>query len=125
MMLSIINMIIVPIAAGLIFNRIFKGRAQWLHASMPIISMLGIIIIIAVITASGRDALLNIGLLLILAGVVHNAVGYFLGYWGARASGLSERDCRTIGLDVGMQNGGVAGGTGAAVGRTATSVRAR
>jgi len=120
MMLSIINMIIVPIAAGLIFNRIFKGRAQWLHASMPIISMLGIIIIIAVITASGRDALLNIGLLLILAAVVHNAVGYFLGYWGARASGLSERDCRTIALEVGMQNGGMASGIAVEMGRTAT-----
>jgi BASS family bile acid:Na+ symporter len=48
--------------------------------------------------------------LLILAGVMHNAVGYSLGYWGARVFRLSETDCRTVSLEVGMQNGGMATG---------------
>src|SRR5699024_5646338 len=120
MMFSIINMIIIPIAAGLLFNKIFRGRAEWLHRSMPVISMIGIIVIITVITASGRDHLLTIGALLILAAIIHNGAGYFLGYVGCRAVGMGERDSRTIALEVGMQNGGMASGIAVELGRTAT-----
>jgi bile acid:Na+ symporter, BASS family len=120
MMMSIINMIILPIAAGLLFNRIFRGRAQWLHNAMPAISMAGIVIIIGVITAAGRDNLLVIGFLLILAAIIHNAAGYILGYWGCRLFGMDERDCRTIALEVGMQNGGLASGIAVEMGRAAT-----
>ena len=31
-----------------------------------------------------------------------------LGYWGARAVGLGERECRTIAIEVGLQNSGMA-----------------
>ena len=120
MMVSIFNMVILPIAAGLIFNRVFRGKAQWLHNAMPVISMAGIVIIIAVITAAGRDHLMTIGYLLIIAAIVHNAAGYIFGYWGCRLIGMSEQDCRTIAFEVGMQNGGLASGIAADMGRVAT-----
>jgi BASS family bile acid:Na+ symporter len=120
MMVSIFNMVILPIAAGLIFNRVFRGRARWLHNAMPVISMAGIVIIIAVITAAGRDHLMTIGYLLIIAAILHNAAGYVFGYWGCRMFGMSEQDCRTIAFEVGMQNGGLASGIAADMGRVAT-----
>ena len=120
MMISIIKMIILPIAAGLIFNRVFRGKAQWLHNAMPVISMIGIIVIIAVITAPGRDNLITIGLLLIFAAIIHNAAGYFLGYWGCRLFKMNKRDSRTIAFEVGMQNGGMASGIAVEMGRAAT-----
>ena len=69
-----------------------------------------ICVIIAIITARSRDRLLTVGPLLILAAIVHNAVGYLLGYWLARAVRLEESACRTIAVEVGMQNGGMATG---------------
>ncbi|MGF1670198.1 MAG: bile acid:sodium symporter family protein [Balneolaceae bacterium] len=120
MFLSIFNMIILPIVAGLIFNRIFRGKARWLHEAMPVISMAGIVIIIAVITAAGRDNLLVIGPLLVLAAIIHNAAGYFFGYWGCRLFGLNKKDSRTIAFEVGMQNGGLASGIAVDMGRAAT-----
>lgn len=120
MMISIINMIIIPIAAGLLFNRIFRGKARWLHEAMPVISMIGIIVIIAVITAAGRDNLLTIGLLLIFAAIIHNAAGYVLGYWGCRLFRMNKKDSRTIAFEVGMQNGGMASGIAVEMGRAAT-----
>jgi BASS family bile acid:Na+ symporter len=42
--------------------------------------------------------------------MVHNAVGYFFGYWLARAVGQGEVASRTIAIEVGMQNGGMASG---------------
>ncbi len=120
MMMSIINMVILPIAGGLIFNRVFRGRAQWLHKAMPVVSMAGIVIILAVITAAGRDHLLSIGLLLILAAIIHNAAGYLLGYWGCRLTGMDRQSSRTIAFEVGMQNGGLASGIAVEMGRIAT-----
>jgi len=120
MMWSITKMIILPIAAGLLFNKIFRDRAKWVNDAMPVVSMLGIIVIIAVITASGRDNLISVGLLLILAGVIHNAVGYLLGYWGCRITGMNITDSRTIAFEVGMQNGGLASGIAVEMGRAAT-----
>ncbi|MEO1009785.1 MAG: bile acid:sodium symporter family protein [Bacteroidota bacterium] len=120
MMLSILKIVILPIIAGLIFNHFFHGKAKWLDRAMPIVSMAGIALIIMIITAAGRDNLLTIGLLLIVAAIIHNAAGYFLGYWGCRLFKMPERDCRTIALEVGMQNGGLASGIALEMGKVAT-----
>lgn len=120
MMISIIYMIILPIIAGLVFNRIFRGRAKWLHDAMPVVAMAANVLIIAVIVAAGRDSLLMMGILLLLAAIIHNAAGYTLGYWGCRLFKMNKTDSRTIAFEVGMQNGGMAAGIASEMGRAAT-----
>ncbi|MEX2345153.1 MAG: bile acid:sodium symporter family protein [Balneolaceae bacterium] len=120
MMISILNMIIVPIVLGLLFNHFLHGKAKWLDDIMPLVSMVGIAVIITIITAAGRDSLVSIGLLLVLAAIIHNALGYLFGYWGGRLFKMDEKSCRTIALEVGMQNGGMASGLAAEMGRIAT-----
>src|SRR5438445_11581735 len=87
---------------------------------MPLISMAGMALIIVVITAAGRESLLRVGGLLVLATFLHNVAGYFLGYWSGRLLGFQERDCRTIALEVGMQNAGLASGLALTMGKIAT-----
>ncbi|RDY60184.1 bile acid:sodium symporter family protein [Flagellimonas nanhaiensis] len=120
MLWSIMKLVILPIIAGLIFNKLAHGRFKWLDKAMPIVSMAGIAIIITVITAAGRDSLLTIGLTLILVVIIHNATGYFLGYWGSRLSGLDEKSARTVAFEVGMQNAGLASGIALEMNRIAT-----
>ena len=48
--------------------------------------------------------------MLIGAAIIHNSIGYLLGYLGARTVGLSETDSRTVAFEAGMQNGGMAVG---------------
>ncbi|WPP50510.1 bile acid:sodium symporter family protein [Catalinimonas niigatensis] len=120
MMWSMVKIVVLPVTAGLVFNYFFHGKLKWLDDAMPIISMFGIAYIITIITAAGRDELLNVGLTLIVAGFFHNISGYFLGYWGARLSKMAERDCRTIALEVGMQNGGLASALANEMGKVAT-----
>jgi BASS family bile acid:Na+ symporter len=103
-------MIVVPIALGLIANRLLHGRAPWIKKSLPFVSMAGIVIILAIITSLSRDKLATVGLALIAAVAVHNAVGYVLGYWGARLLRLGEREARTVAIEVGLQNAGMATG---------------
>jgi bile acid:Na+ symporter, BASS family len=120
MMWDIIKMVIIPIGGGLIFNRLLSGRSKWLDSAMPIVSMVGIAFIITIITAAGRDSLLAIGPLLMLLGLIHNTCGYFLGFCFARLFKMSERDCRTVALEVGMQNAGLASGIAKEMGKIAT-----
>ncbi len=120
MMIGIIKMVIVPIVLGLVFNKLIAGRAPWLDKAMPLLSMTAIAVVITIITATGRDALLTIGPLLFLAAIIHNAAGYLLGYWGCKIVGLDEQSCRTISIEVGMQNGGLASGIALQMGKVAT-----
>ena len=120
MMWEIIEIVIIPIAAGLVFNKLFAGKVAWLDKLMPLVSMAGIALIIVVITAAGRDSLLNIGPALVLIVLIHNLCGYTLGYWCGKLFKMSERDCRTMAIEVGMQNGGLASGLAKAMGKIAT-----
>ncbi|MBC7921354.1 MAG: bile acid:sodium symporter family protein [Ferruginibacter sp.] len=120
MMLDIIQMVIVPIVAGLVFNRLFHGRLKWLDTALPVVSMVSIALIITIITAAGRDSLLSIGAWLIVAALIHNGSGYFLGYWFSRLIRMDERSCRTVAIEVGMQNAGLASAIALQMGKVAT-----
>lgn len=96
--------------AKLVISVWLKGPENWMDKALPIVSMAGICYIIAIITARSRDDLMTVGLYLIGASIIHNFVGYILGYWFARAARLDESSCRTVAFEVGMQNGGMASG---------------
>lgn len=120
MMLHVVQIIIVPIVLGLIVNKIIRNGVKWLQNIMPIISMCGVLMMLIVIVSSGRDSLLKIGPLLFIASIIHHSTGYLLGYFSGRLVGLDERSCRTISLEVGMQNGGLAAGIALQMGKIAT-----
>jgi BASS family bile acid:Na+ symporter len=111
---------LLPIVAALVFRHYARGRKGWLDKVMSLVSMVGIGVIITIITAAGRDSLMAIGLALIVACLIHNLAGYFLGYWGCRLLSMDDRSCRTIALEVGMQNGGLASGIALEMGKVAT-----
>jgi BASS family bile acid:Na+ symporter len=72
--------------------------------------------VLVVITADKSEALKQVGLLLLIATIIHNLGGFFLGYWSARLLKMPEKDSRTIALEVGMQNAGLAAGLAKAMG---------
>jgi len=117
---NIVKMTVLPIIAGAAVHHFLRNRMGWLDRLMPLLSIAGIAVILMIMTASGRDNLLQIGLLLILISLMHNISGYVLGYWICRLIGLDERSCRTISFEVGMQNAGLANGLANAMGKAAT-----
>jgi BASS family bile acid:Na+ symporter len=121
MIWDITKIVILPIIFGLAFHYLVRGKFKWLDAAMPVLSMVGIVLIITVITAAGRDNLLKVGGLLIVATFIHNTMGFFLGYWSGRLLKFPEKDCRTISLEVGMQNAGLASGLALTMGKMATA----
>ncbi len=100
--------------AKLVVGVVGRRPNTWMDRALPLVSMAAIVFILAIITARSREKLLSVGAALILAAMLHNAIGYLMGYWLSRAARLDEITCRTIAIEVGMQNGGMA--TGLALG---------
>jgi BASS family bile acid:Na+ symporter len=107
------------ILAGVLFH---FAVSAWpaLERNMPIASMFGIVFFTAVTTAAGRDALLEMGWLLLIVSILHNLIGLTLGYWLSRAAGLDVNAARTVALEVGFQNGGMASGLAGKMGLLGT-----
>ncbi len=107
------------IIAGVLYN-LLHSRFPSLDKIMPLISMFGIIYFTTVTTAAGRENLMKVGVLLFIASVIHNAAGYFFGYWLSRLFGMDKNSSRTIAFEVGLQNGGMASGIAGSMGKLGT-----
>lgn len=116
----IMEIVIFPVIAGLVYNRYAYGKLKWLDEILPIISMASIIFIVALTVSAGHNTLMTIGWLLILIVLVHNLLGYFFGYHISKWMGINEQDSRTIAFEVGLQNAGLATGIAAKMGYMAT-----
>ncbi|MFO7620703.1 MAG: bile acid:sodium symporter family protein [Bacteroidales bacterium] len=109
-----------PMAGGILFLKAFGGDKKIMEKILSLVSMVGIALIVTVITASGRDSLLTVGILLMITSILHNFAGYTLGYLLAWLFRMPEKDRRTIAFEVGMQNGGLASGLANQMGKLAT-----
>lgn len=116
----IMEIVIFPVMAGLIYNQYAYGKRKWLDELLPILSMASIIFIVALTVSAGHNTLVSIGWLLILIVMVHNLLGYFFGYRISKWMGINEQDSRTIAFEVGLQNAGLASGIATKMGFMAT-----
>ncbi len=107
------------IIAGVLYH-LLSSKFKMVDTAMPFISMFGIIYFTTVTTAAGRDNLMKVGALLFIASVIHNAAGYFFGYWLSRLFGMDKNSSRTIAFEVGLQNGGMASGLAGSMGKLGT-----
>jgi BASS family bile acid:Na+ symporter len=105
---SIVWVILAPVVAGVVVNRFAPGLARRLASILPPIAMAAICVIIAITVALAAADLRRVGLPLFAAAVCHNATGFLLGYFASRAARLDVRDARTVSIEVGIQNGGMA-----------------
>jgi len=107
MMLSILKIILVPVVTGLLINHYFGNKLHAVKKIFPFISVLAIIFIIGIIMAITQPQLHLIAVP-VLAGVVwHNLTGLFAGFYVSKLLGFDEKTCRTIAIEVGMQNSGL------------------
>ena len=120
MMWNITKMVVLPIIGGVAFHHGVYHRVAWLDRVMPFLSMLGIIVMTVLTVAIGRDKLLELGIILIMVCFLHTTAGFSLGYLVCRIMGLDTIRCRTIALEVGLQNAGMASGIAATLHKVAT-----
>ena len=108
MLLSILKIVVIPVTLGVILNTFFSRQIKSVKPYFPLISMIAIVIIIAIIVSLNQSKLSSIGLIVFISVVLHNAVGLISGYGISRALGNNEKTSRTLAIEVGMQNSGLA-----------------
>lgn len=108
MMLSIAEMVLLPVLLGAALNHFFRRRVAYALTVLPLISALLVALLVGVVVSMSAPHLAEVGTLVALAVVLHNGFGLALGYALARLLGLSAPKRRAIGIEVGMQNSGMA-----------------
>jgi BASS family bile acid:Na+ symporter len=117
--LEIFGFLLGAVIAGVLYHLLARSFTK-LDSYMPFCSMFGIVYFTTVSTAAGHDNLLQIGWLLFLCSVIHNAAGFFFGYWLGRLFRLDKNSARTVAFEVGLQNAGMASGLAAGMGKLGT-----
>ncbi|MBS7817097.1 bile acid:sodium symporter family protein [Wohlfahrtiimonas chitiniclastica] len=107
MMMSIVNMVIVPIVLGVIVRMVLRSKVQYVTPVLPLISVFGIVMIVAIVVGLNQVRLKETGMLLIGLVILHNTFGYVIGYIVARMMGLGLAQRKAIAIEVGMQNSGL------------------
>jgi len=107
MLLSILYVVLLPVAVGTVINTYWGNRLGRLRAAFPLLSVTAIVVIIAIIIGVTAGKLPEIGLAVLIAVVLHNGLGLTSGYWLGRALRFTPTECRTLAVEVGMQNSGL------------------
>lgn len=104
----IILIVLVPIILGLFVHHLANKGVRKVEPILPLLSMCCVIFLIGIVVAGSRDQIANVGMIIMLAIMLHNVIGLLGGYWGGRLFGFDESTCRTMAIEVGMQNSALA-----------------
>ncbi|MCP3427036.1 bile acid:sodium symporter family protein [Rothia sp. AR01] len=108
MMLSILQVVLAPVLAGVLVRWLLPRLVLAVTPALPWISVAAISAIVMIVVAGSAEAIVSAGLLVLLAVILHNGLGYLLGYGAAALCGVPITGRRTTAIEVGMQNSGLA-----------------
>lgn len=102
-----VKVVLLPVLLGLLLNRYAPALSRRIVPVSPLISVVAIVLIVASVIGQNHSLILESGWRLLAAPALLHIGGFGLGYLAARVLGLSERDSRTVSIEVGMQNSGL------------------
>lgn len=108
LLLNTVKVVILPVTMGILLNRLFPNIVNRVTPFTPFLAVLSIVFIVDFILAVKKEAILQTGGNLIIAIVILHTFGFAIGYTMPRITRLSEKNCHTIAIEVGMQNSGLA-----------------
>ena len=107
---SILLVTLMPIAVGFTLNALF-GAKQWFvnfKKLLPGIAVIALAAIVGGVVSAQGGMLAKTGALIFLAVFLHNSLGYVFGYLTGVVARFTNAKKRTIAIEVGMQNAGLA-----------------
>nr|WP_163501910.1 bile acid:sodium symporter family protein [Halomonas socia] len=108
MLSSIAQLVIAPVAAGVVVHHLVGRHIERIEPALATLAMFAIVMIIAIVVALNAGRLASLGPVVAVAVIAHNAIGLGGGYFVSRLCGLDQRTARTVSIEVGMQNSGLA-----------------
>lgn len=110
LLVNMVGIVLVPVLAGTVLNRLFPRAAQRVSAVLPLVAIVLVILIVGGIVGGAKVQIASHAGVLLLATVLLHTCGFALGYGLARLLRLDEIAARTISIEVGMQNSGLGSG---------------
>ena len=107
MLINILQIVFLPVLFGFVLNHYLGDQIKQIQKFIPTLSMLIILSIITIIVALNSASLIDVGLLTLLAVILHNGFGLAGGFYVSRLLGFNLRQSHTIAIEVGMQNSGL------------------
>ncbi|MBF0803526.1 MULTISPECIES: bile acid:sodium symporter family protein [unclassified Neisseria] len=104
---SIAQMVLLPVVAGVAAHLLFRKQAEAAAGALPLVSVAAIVLIIGAVVGAAKPKILESGLLILGVVVLHNGIGYLLGFLAARLCRLPFSAQKTLAIEVGMQNSGL------------------
>nr|WP_278430183.1 bile acid:sodium symporter family protein [Brevibacillus laterosporus] len=104
---SIIEVVIIPLALGLFVKKYFGKQAAASVKALPLVSVVAIVMIICGVVAGNQAKLASAGLIIFAVVVLHNVLGFLLGFLFARLCGMDLAKQKAVAMEVGMQNSGL------------------
>lgn len=108
MFLSIIKVVIIPIALGFVINKLFGKVTQKLVKVLPTISVIAICLIVAAVVSHNSEKIMTTGLVVFAVVILHNLLGYACGFGIGRLLHMNVPKTKAISIEIGMQNSGLA-----------------
>ena len=106
--ISILKIVLAPVLAGLLMRMLLPRLVEKFLDVLPLVSVASITVVVMAVVAASSSTLLSVGILVVVAVVLHNSLGYTLGYLIGRIFKLPIASRRAISIEVGMQNSGLA-----------------
>ena len=107
MVKNLVLIVFLPVMLGVLINACYQQKLKQIKSLLPWVSVLSIIFIIGVIVSKNQSQLIDLGLLLLVAVMLHNLFGLMIGYMIPKLMHYEETVCKTISIEVGMQNSGL------------------
>ncbi|MDQ7038765.1 MAG: bile acid:sodium symporter family protein [Aquificota bacterium] len=107
MAVTTLKIVVLPVLVGMGVRKIAGERVKKVEAVLPYVSVMAISFIIAVIFALNVDRLKSLSLPVLIGVLVHNSLGFALGFLFGRLAGLDTKLAKTLSIEVGMQNSGL------------------
>jgi BASS family bile acid:Na+ symporter len=105
--LDMIAVVLVPVLAGIFFNRLAPKAVRFVTPWSPLLSVVIIVMIVGGIIGLSKELIMKHAGVLLLAVLLLHAGGFALGYLLAKLFGFGEAERRTLSIEVGMQNSGL------------------
>ncbi len=105
---STLQVVLLPVLLGVFLNCRFPRISSHINRIGPAVAVLAIIFIAASIVARNVAVIRAEWRLLALAGLLLHSAGFLFGYWLVRLLRQTKLYARTVSIEVGMQNSGLA-----------------
>src|SRR5699024_961187 len=105
---DIVKVVLIPVIGGLVVRLLLPKVVALITPVLPWLSVLAISSIVGIVVGGSRDNIISAGGVVLVAVIIHNGLGYALGYLTGKLTRQTEPVSRTMAIEVGMQNSGMA-----------------